>query len=377
MAAYNDQRFARVRVDPVCQLRMREVKMRRTRIGRVLGPGRWRGLRVGTAALAALGVVGALSPAVASASPPQQPLNWTKLTTPVRPFARIGQSMAYDGATGTVVLFGGAPSGCCLGDTWTWNGTTWTKQTPATSPPARTLAAMAYDAATGTVVLFGGTNHHGASLGDTWTWNGTTWTKQTPATSPPARSQAMMTYDAATGTVVLFGGIGRFGDLGDTWTWDGTTWTEQHPATSPPARDSATMTYDAATGSVVLFSGQFKLDDTWTWDGTTWTKQTPATSPPGRYLAYMAYDAATGTVVLYGGAVRGTGNLCYLGRTWTWDGTTWTAQTPAAHPSARAEGAMVYDAATGTVVLFGGTGYTTTRCSGSGAVLFEQTWTWG
>jgi len=187
----------------------------------------------------------------------------------------------------------------------------------------------------------------------------------------------MMAYDAATGTVVLFGGEGRLGTLGDTCTWNGTTWTKQTPATSPSARSSATMAYDAATGTVVLFSGQFKLDDTWTWDGTTWTEQHPATSPPGRYLAYMAYDAATGTVVLYGGAARGTGNLCYLGRTWTWDGTTWTAQTPAVHPSARAEGAMVYDAATGTVVLFGGSGYATTRCSGSRAVLFEQTWTWG
>ena len=64
---------------------------------------------------------------------------------------------------------------------------------------------MAYDPATGTVVLFGGTGH-GALLGDTWTWNGTTWTQQTPATSPPARESASMAYDAATGTVVLFGG---------------------------------------------------------------------------------------------------------------------------------------------------------------------------
>ena len=34
---------------------------------------------------------------------------------------------------------------------------------PATSPPARGGAAMAYDAATGTVVLFGGTAGHGAA----------------------------------------------------------------------------------------------------------------------------------------------------------------------------------------------------------------------
>jgi hypothetical protein len=43
-----------------------------------------------------------------------------------------------------------------LGDTWTWDGSTWTQQHPVPSPSARTDASMAYDAATGTVVLFGG-----------------------------------------------------------------------------------------------------------------------------------------------------------------------------------------------------------------------------
>ena len=70
---------------------------------------------------------------------------------------------------------------------------------------------MAYDAATGTVVLFGGDGSAPARLGGTWTWDGTTWTKQHPATSPPARSGASMAYDAATGTVVLFGGIRQHG----------------------------------------------------------------------------------------------------------------------------------------------------------------------
>ena len=47
---------------------------------------------------------------------------------------------------------------------------------------------MAYDAATGQLVLFGGFDQqHGADLNDTWTWNGTTWTQLSPATSPPAR----------------------------------------------------------------------------------------------------------------------------------------------------------------------------------------------
>ena len=51
-------------------------------------------------------------------------------------------------------------------------GPTWTRQAPASSPPARADAAIAYDAATGTVVLFGGVGLAGGSVpsGDTWTW---------------------------------------------------------------------------------------------------------------------------------------------------------------------------------------------------------------
>ena len=66
--------------------------------------------------------------------------------------------MAYDAATGNVVLFGGNNGSSALRDTWTWDGATWTKQAPATRPPAREFASMAYDAATGNVVLFGGEN---------------------------------------------------------------------------------------------------------------------------------------------------------------------------------------------------------------------------
>jgi hypothetical protein len=248
---------------------------------------------------------------------------------------------------------------------------TWTKQAPATSPPARNAAAMAYDAATGTAVLFGGQGRTGRSLGDTWTWNGTTWTKQAPATHPTARFGAAMAYDAATGTVVLFGGRSRHGLFSDTWTWNGTTWTKQAPATHPTARFDAAMAYDAATGTTVLFGGvgarpphDGNFGDTWTWNGTAWTKQAPATHPTARFDAVMAYDAATGTALLFGGSGR-TGKL---GDTWTWNGTTWTKQAPATHPTARFDAATAYDAATGTTVLFGG--------SGSHGPLAD-TWTWG
>jgi hypothetical protein len=36
--------------------------------------------------------------------------------------------MAYDAATGTIVLFGDD------GSTWTWDGSTWTRQAPPGQP---------------------------------------------------------------------------------------------------------------------------------------------------------------------------------------------------------------------------------------------------
>ena len=120
-------------------------------------------------------------------------------------------------------------------DTWTWNGTTWSQATPATSPSARIAASMAYDPATGNMVLFGGRANNFNPLGDTWTWNGTTWSRVSPAMSPPARYGASMAYDPATGNMVLFGGrANNVNPLGDTWTWNGTTWSQSSPATSPP-----------------------------------------------------------------------------------------------------------------------------------------------
>jgi hypothetical protein len=208
---------------------MREVVMRMTKTEWVLGSGRWRALGMGAAVLAAVGVVGAVPTAVASASP-QQALNWTEQSPAASPPARSFASMAYDSANGTVVLFGGSTNargsvGSSLGDTWTWNGTTWTEQHPFPSPTTRWSASMAYDPATRSVVLFGG-GTDSCLFNATWTWNGTKWTEHDPATSPGPPWQAAMADDTATGTVVLFGGVtnttgckGPYRLLQDTWTW--------------------------------------------------------------------------------------------------------------------------------------------------------------
>ena len=77
--------------------------------------------------------------------------------------------MAFDPATGQMILFGGFDGSGFQNDTWNWDGTTWTQLTPATSPSARFEASMAFDPATGQMILFGGENS--GVLGDTWNWD--------------------------------------------------------------------------------------------------------------------------------------------------------------------------------------------------------------
>jgi len=65
-----------------------------------------------------------------------------------------------------------------------------------------------------------------------------------------------------------------------------------------------------------------------------WTQQSPATSPQGLFGAAMTYDAATGNVVVYGGT-HSPGTSHYQKYIWLWNGTTWTRVPGAGNPGAR------------------------------------------
>ena len=293
---------------------------------------------------------------------------WTQQSPATSPSVRQWASMAYDGKTGTVVLFGGISS-AFLNDTWNWNGTRWTQVITgqANVPSGRYGASIAYDASTGNLVLFGGTGSNGF-LNDTWTWDGTTWTQvDTGQTGGPSgRNHASMAYDAGTGTLVLFGGYHN-GALNDTWTWNGTTWTQVN--SGPSGRYGASMAYDTSRGSVVLFGGfggSGYPNDTWTWNGTTWTQvDAGANGASGRIDAGGTYDSSSGNMVLFGG---GNNSNSWLNDTWIWNGTTWTqAGAGQAGPPGRSGASLAYDASTGTAVLFGG--------QGTGGLKLNDTWT--
>ena len=135
-------------------------------------------------------------------------------------------------------------------------------------------------------------------------------------------------------------------------------WVDDSTAARPSGYFSVAMAYDPVHGQVVAFGGLTTSNDyvneTWVWNGSNWIQKSPSAQLPApRAQANMVYDAALGKVVLFGGQ----GDAGNLGDTWVWDGSNWTNVTPSdpsKSPSPRYDSALAYDAAHGTAVLFGG-----------------------
>ena len=296
--------------------------------------------------------------------------DWTELHPQDFPSPRYGAPISYDAAHRETVLFGGSAcddAGCRpVAETWTWDGTNWTEEKPPQSPPPLHAASMAYDGTSERVVLFGGCLVAACpSPTQTWTWDGTTWTRHLGATAPSPRHGASMAFDAARGVTLLFGGIGADGsNLADTWSWDGSAWTQIPTPTTPPARAFAGMTYNASSREIFLYGGGRKtcptctsfLQDAWTWDGQEWSP-VQASGPPPIEDVGLVYDRAADEVVLFGGRgkVAGADNVAVgaLRDTWTWNGSDWHRH-ESSWPEERQNGALVYDPVSGMTLMVGG-----------------------
>jgi hypothetical protein len=96
-------------------------------------------------------------------------------------------------------------------------------------------------------------------------------------------------------------------------------------------------------------------------DGSFTSTLVPA--PSRRGAAAMVYEARTKNVVLFGGLISPQNTV--LGDTWIWGGSAWAPRSPAHSPPARYNAAIAYDAGRGLVVLLGGN-------NGD----LSDTWTW-
>ena len=316
--------------------------------------------------------VAATSAQAASSNPTWSTLNPVQ----VPPGDGSGSSMAYDAATGQVVMFGpSVDEGECLPNvTWTWDGANWSGHHLPTAPAQRELATMAYDGATKQVILFGGFGYDPGCntvasnlLRDTWAWNGSIWVQEHPTTVPPVGGCAA--YDAAAKQFIMVSaGSADFAPAPpfQTWSWTGTTWALLAPASTPPNGDCS-MVYDPVHKVIVMILAADSTDaqETWTWDGATWSRQADLPSPPppsSGTIQPMTFDTDTGAALVY---VAQTPpclatppshfdiTCTDVDQSWSWDGSGWSEAAGPSGPSVVDSFAISYDGATHQVVMFG------------------------
>ncbi len=331
------------------------------------------------------GIGGAERPGAALSGP-----TWQRINTSRAPSPRTDAQMVYDIAASEVVLFGGsnatltAPvcqAGCAgaYADTWTYTGGHWTRLN-ISGPSPRVGESLVYDAADGVVLLFGGElacpRISCPVSGDTWTFSGGRWT-QLFISGPSPRFDAPITYDARDGYVLLFGGVLGSGEVAnDTWIFRGGGWTPLGIHGPPPDAYQESMTYDAADGYVLLVGngapGLAGLEPnvTWTYARGHWSEEFPATSPPFVWGAWVAYDPAVAYVVLVGEQVYPQYGAP-VNVTWGYLGGSWFP-VPTVNPTLRLGlSPLVYDAADGYLLAFGGEQWPNGTLSGG---LLNDTW---
>ena len=205
-----------------------------------------------------------------------------------------------------------------------------------------------------------------------------------PATVPPIIGLPQMTYDSVRQVAFLFG-IPSLQPLPpsaeDPWKWDGTDWIS--PATPSPSDEGYSCNivpkayiFDLWRSVSLGFGGDNCGDPSscymgpeglCKWDGMNWSGTSNAVEPQARVSAMMAFDSDRGVAVLFGGFTGPVDSTTYFGDTWERNGTAWNRRYPISAPAGRTAGGMVYDAARGFSVLFGGDNETQ---------LFNDTWTW-
>jgi hypothetical protein len=189
-----------------------------------------------------------------------------------------------------------------------------------------------------------------------------TWTEQ-PGPNPPAREGAAISYSPVDRALVLAGGCGRteLAPCSQSWAFRGESWSQlSFTAEFTPGRRGAVLA-DIENGGLLIFGGESSasnaaLDDSWTYDGFAWSSVQSPVIPSARMYAAAAYDPVHRAVVLFGGASCEAQSGCEIfGDTCIYEDRRWSCMTLPG-PAARSGHAMVYDSASGRMILFGGRG---------------------
>ncbi|MCI4317078.1 MAG: hypothetical protein L3J96_00935, partial [Thermoplasmata archaeon] len=148
----------------------------------------------------------------------------------------------------------------------------------------------------------------------------------------------------------------------------------------PPARCCFSMAYDPADHEVVMFGGaradgnrSNAFGDTWTYASGLWTNLTPSlsVSPPAREHAAMVFDAADGYLLMFGGDSCSSSAPYSCNDSWAFVGGAWSPIPAVSAPGPRSAAAITYDSSDGYVVLYGGVTDTSANSS-----PLSETWTY-
>jgi galactose oxidase-like protein len=163
-------------------------------------------------------------------------------------------------------------------------------------------------------------------------------------------------------------------------------WSQLTPTSSPPGLAAgAAMAYDPVDGYLVLFGGCAGGDfwfstctpsnATWAFQNNSWTQLTTNVSPPARFYSSLVWDDASGNLLLFGG--NGTASTGFLNDTWSFAHGQWKQLAPASSPPARASFGMVYDGHDGYVLLVDGEQFRTLTNPSSNTYVgadFNDSW---
>ena len=149
------------------------------------------------------------------------------------------------------------------------------------------------------------------------------------------------------------------------WGWDGMQW---HIVTEdgPLRRILGGAAYDERRNVLVLYGGR-PVDlgkcnqETWEWDGQVW-EQKEVTPPTACDHVRMVYDAASGEIILFSGLDPSENPV---NETWSWNGEEWKLLSEDG-PESRGHFGFVYDPNHEQILLYGGYASTVT----------DEFWVW-
>lgn len=246
---------------------------------------------------------------------------------------------------------------------------TWTQLIPngaSGSPPRRQDATAVWDPVDRELLYYGGTNSRSSTaVGELWAYSPAagTWRHLISSNAaPPGRFGAAGVWDPVGKRLLIFGGqqstglhAGLLNDVvayapsSNSWS----TLSRQGAPGAPSPRSHVAATWDPSTGRLLVFGGETSdaplalSSQLWAFSpGSpgTWTLLAGGggrSQPPARQSAALVWDASSDVVRLYGGK---NGASSPLGDMWQWNnGSGWTFTETRAQPRSRAALAATWD----------------------------------